>query len=152
MALALSVRALVVTLAVLMKSNHGITITRSVGQGLQPQTSGDGKIPSGWRTRPPPRDIQVSRATQDGIGVLLAVSAIMLKSGAKKRPGRQQAWLLELWLKVGSSRGVEHSVAKKIVTAGAIPTATADQSMVAETVEETVATWAMRILAGERNA
>ena len=88
MALALSVRVLVATLAVLIKSNHGITITRSVGQGLQPQTAGDGKIPGGWRTRPPPRDIHVSRATQAGIGALLAVTATMLKSGAKKRPGR----------------------------------------------------------------
>ena len=132
--------------------SHRITITRSASQGHQPQITGDSKIPGGWRTRPPPRDKDVSKATQAGIGVLIAVTATMLKSGAKKRPGWEQAWLLELGLKVGSSRGVEHCVAKEVVTAGAVPTATADQSMVAETVEEAVATWAMRILAGERNA
>ena len=68
--------------------NHSIRITRGVSQGLQPQAAGDGKIPGGGRTRPPPRDIHVSRATQAGVGVLLVVAATMLQSGAKKRPGR----------------------------------------------------------------
>ena len=50
LALALRVRILVATLAVLIKSIHGITIARSVSQCLPPQTTGDGKIPGGWRT------------------------------------------------------------------------------------------------------
>ena len=38
------------------------------------------------------------------------------------------------------------------MTAGAVPTATADQSVVAEAVKDTVAKGAMGILAGERDA
>ena len=69
---------------------------------------------------------------------MLTDAATMLISGAEKRPERQQAGLLELGLKVGTSSGKERRVAKEIATADAIPTATADQSVVAEAVEDPV--------------
>ena len=55
-------------------------------------------------------------------------------------------------MKVGSSSGKINHVAQEVVAASAVTTATADQSMVPEAVQNTIALRAVHILVSKRDA
>ena len=58
---AISARVLVMALEVLVPTSDPIRVGSGSMQ-TKPQATGDGKVPSGRRAQPPPRDEHVSRA------------------------------------------------------------------------------------------
>jgi len=114
-------------------------ITHRVADHIQPQATSDGKVPGSWWAEPPPGEIHVGRAPRTRVGEMFIGLAAILASGAEKRPGRQQARLLKLRMEVGSGSRVIRHIAEQVVTARAVPAATANQGMVAEAVQDAVA-------------
>ena len=60
---------LMLTLEVLVLGQGSIRIPRRIGYGLKPEPAGDGKIPSGRGSGPPPGNVHVSRTTEAWAGV-----------------------------------------------------------------------------------
>ena len=71
---ALGAGILMAALQVLVPAGNSVSES---GVSVQPQAkaTGDGKVPSGGRAQPPPRNIHVSRAPRSRSGVLLAAGS-----------------------------------------------------------------------------
>ena len=123
-----------------------------VAHRLQPQATSDGKIPGSWWARPPPGNIHVGWAPRARVGMVCAEVTTVIVGRAEKRPLRQEARLLKLRMIIGSRSSKVHQIAEEVVTTRAVPTATADQGMVAEAVQDAVSARTVHILVGKRYA
>ena len=83
---------------------------------------------------------------------MLVHATAILATRADNRPERQQARSLKLRSEIGGHRSVVHHVPEKVVTARAVPTATADQSMVAEAVQNAITGRTLQVSTPKRDA